>query len=54
MRTKILALILGALLAVGTVAVAFAGNNPSNPGSATTGYEGHPGNQSSGKGHVGR
>ncbi len=36
-----------ALLALGAVASpAFAdGNNPANPGGATTGYEGQPGNQ---------
>ena len=48
MKTKILALILGALLAVGTVGGALAdGNNPNNPGGATKGFEGHPGNQAS-------
>jgi hypothetical protein len=37
-----------ALLAFGTFAApALAdGNNPANPGGATTGYEGQPGNQS--------
>jgi hypothetical protein len=46
MKRKLLALLLGALLAVGTVGTAFAGNNPSNPGGATTGYDGQPGKQS--------
>jgi hypothetical protein len=47
MKAKLLALILGALLALTTVGAALAdGNNPNNPGGATTGYEGHPGNQS--------
>ena len=47
MTRKLLALILGALLVLSTAGVALAdGNNPNNPGSATTGYEGHPGNQS--------
>ncbi len=47
MKRKILALVLGALVAVSTVGAALAdGNNPHNNGSATTGYEGQPGNQS--------
>jgi len=39
----IVAVVVG-LLATAPVALAD-GNNPSNPGGATTGYEGHPGNQ---------
>ena len=47
MKSKLIALSLAVLLALGTVGAALAdGNNPSNPGGATTGYEGHPGNQS--------
>jgi hypothetical protein len=46
MKRKLVALLLGGLVALGTVGSAFAdGNNPSNRGGATTGYEGHPGNQ---------
>ena len=50
MRKKILVAILSALLALSTAGSALAdGNNPSNPDGATTGYEGQPGNQSSGQ-----
>jgi hypothetical protein len=51
MKRKAMAVILGALLALSTAGSALAdGNNPSNPDGATTGYEGQPGNQSSGGG----
>ena len=47
MKRKGLALVFAALLAVSTVGAALAdGNNPNNHGSATTGDEGHPDNQS--------
>jgi len=52
MRTRRILAAGVAVLALGAFAgPAFAdGNNPSNGGSAQTGYEGQPGNQSSGGG----
>jgi len=47
MTRKLVALTLGALLLLSTAGAVLAdGNNPNNPGGATTGYEGQPGNQS--------
>jgi hypothetical protein len=48
MKTRrIIAAVFATLVLGAFAAPAFAdGNNPSNNGSAQTGYEGHPGNQS--------
>ncbi len=46
MKRKLIALSMAVLLTLGSVGAALAdGNHPSNPGGATTGYEGNPGNQ---------
>jgi hypothetical protein len=46
MKRKLAALLLGALLVLSTAGAVWAdGNDPANPGPATTGYEGQPGNQ---------
>lgn len=54
MKVRRILAALFAVFALGAFAgPAFAdGNNPSNGGSAQTGYEGQPGNQSSGGGHA--
>ena len=45
--SRLVSLVLALVIAATTAAAALAdGNNPANPGGATTGYEGHPGNQS--------
>jgi F0F1-type ATP synthase membrane subunit c/vacuolar-type H+-ATPase subunit K len=47
MKQRVIAALLAGLLVLGMVGSALAdGNNPQNPGGATTGYEGQPGNQS--------
>jgi len=45
--SRLVSLILALVIAATTAAAALAdGNNPANPGGATSGYEGQPGNQS--------
>ena len=43
---RIIAVVFAVFVLGAYAAPAFAGNNPSNGGSAQTGYEGQPGNQS--------